>query len=224
MSTHEQAFRAAAGHGSLMVAASMSAATAAALSLGQLMPLALAGPLALALLVLWLRPYGGPSVLPNLVTALRVCLTGGLALTAKELAPPAWVWIVTVVFVLDAVDGALARGRGAASLQGAHFAMEADAFVVLTVCCLHLLAGTGWWVLIGGLLRYAYVFAKVLVPRGGEAPRTRFGRYAFAASHGALTAALLFSPPGSTWLAALGTAILAWSFGRSFMWLLARPA
>ena len=222
MSAHEQPFHVAARNGSLMVAGSMTAATAVVLALRLLAPLSLAGPLSLGLLVLWLRPYAGASALPNLVTALRVCLTGGLALTADELTPPAWAWIIVVIFVLDGVDGALARGRGAASLQGGHFDMEADAYLVLTVCCLHALSGTGWWVLTGGLLRYAYVFAGALVPEGGEAPRTRFGRYAFASSLCALTIALLLSPPASVWLAALGTGILAWSFGRSFVWLFAR--
>jgi phosphatidylglycerophosphate synthase len=222
MSAPEQGFGAAARRGSLMVAWCMTAATAAVLALRAPTPLALAGPLALGLLVLRLRPYGGESALPNLVTALRVCLTGGLALTANELAPPAWAWIVGVVFVLDGVDGALARGRGAASLQGGHFDMEADAYLVLTVCCLHVVSGTGAWVLTGGLLRYAYVFAGALVIGGAEAPRTRFGRYAFATSLLSLTGALLLAPPASTLLAGLGTAVLAWSFGRSFVWLLAR--
>ena len=222
MSAHEQAFGAAARRGSLMVAVCMTAATVAVLALGACTPLALAGPLALAVLVWRLRSYGGASALPNLVTALRVCLTGGLALTAAELAPPAWAWIVGVVFVLDGIDGALARGRGAASLQGGHFDMEADAYLVLTVCCLHALSGTGIWVLTGGVLRYAYVFAGALVASGTEAPRTRFGRYAFAASLLSLTSALLLPSPGSTLLAALGTAILVWSFGRSFVWLFAR--
>ena len=222
MSAPDAGFAEAARRASLGLALAMMVATVAALALDPLTPLALIGPPALALLVRRLAPWGGPSALPNLITALRVVLTAGLALYAAALGSVACAGLITLVFVLDGLDGLLARRRGLSSLQGGHFDMEADAFLVLTVCALNLAAGVGAWVLVGGLLRYAYALASALWPRGGEAPRTRFGRYAFAASLAALTCALLLAPPASLVLAALGTAILLASFARSFVWLFSR--
>jgi phosphatidylglycerophosphate synthase len=125
-----------------------------------------------------------------------------------------------LVFALDGLDGLVARRMGQTSLQGAHFDTEADGYLILTVCSLHVISGLGAWVLLGGLLRYAYVIMTSLVETRGEAPRSRFGRYAFGAALSALTLALLAEGPRSSLLAALGTLILVWSFGRSFAWAL----
>lgn len=222
MSEPDAAFAEAARRASLGVALALIAAVAAALALATLAPLALVGPLALALLVRRLAPWGAPRALPNLITAVRVILTAGLALGAPRLGAGACAVGVAVVFALDGLDGMVARRAGLSARQGAHFDMEADAYLVMTVCALNLAAGAGPWVLVGGLLRYAYAIAAACWPRGGEAPRSRFGRYAFAGSLSALTAALVLAPPASTALAALGTAILVASFGRSFAWLFAR--
>jgi phosphatidylglycerophosphate synthase len=192
-----------------------------------LQPLALVGPLALALLLISLRAFGAPrGWLPNLVTALRVVLTGLLALSGEHGCTGALqAGAVLLIFTLDGLDGVLARRLGASSAQGAHFDMEADAYLVLTVCGLQVLAGRGWWVLTGGLLRYAYALSLALpwLRAGGEAPRTRFGRYAFAASLGCLTLGLLLLGPLGHAAALVGSAILLWSFGRSWWWAY-RPA
>jgi hypothetical protein len=73
-------------------------------------------------------------------------------------------------------------------------------------------------VLLAGLLRYAYVIVTHWLPSRGEAPPSRFGRYAFSVSLTALTLALLAAPPLASALALVGTCITAWSFGRSFYW------
>ncbi|HEY6877081.1 MAG TPA: CDP-alcohol phosphatidyltransferase family protein [Polyangiales bacterium] len=185
-------------------------------------PLALLGPPVLALLVRKLAPFAGPSVLPNAVTALRVVLTSALALFMHD----PWLQAATVfaIFVIDGLDGLLARRLGASSLQGAHFDMEADGYLVLVVCAL-LLDRTGVWVLLGGLLRYAFVLATWLVPSRGEAPRSRIARYAFAASLASYLAALLATDALAPALAGLGTLVLCASFGRSFWWSFrGRPA
>ncbi|MET0341941.1 MAG: CDP-alcohol phosphatidyltransferase family protein [Polyangiales bacterium] len=222
MSAPDAGFAEAARRASLGVALAMIAAMAASFVLEGLAPLALVGPLALALLVRKLAPWGGPSTLPNLITALRVILTGALALLAPAWGSVTSALVILLVFVLDGLDGTIARRAGLTSAQGGHFDMEADAFLVLTVCALNVRVGLGAWVLAGGLLRYAYAIAAACWPRGGEAPRTRFGRYAFAASLSALTGALLASPPLAIALGALGTAILLVSFARSFVWLFSR--
>ncbi len=215
----EGQFRREADRASLELALLLLGALACSVWLGTALPLALVGPLALAILVLRLRAFGSrASALPNIVTALRVIATGLLALQASGLSPGARAGAVALVFALDGLDGYLARQKGASSLQGAHFDMEADGYLVLTVCSLHALTGLGAWVLIGGTLRYAYVIVTALFPSRGEAPRSCAGRYAFAASLSTLTLALLVPGQPAYALAGLGTAILSWSFGRSFVW------
>jgi len=194
---------------------------AALIGLGQqtLRPLAIAGPLALGLLLHHMRAFGAPrSRLPNLVTALRVMATGLLALSADRTTNAASLQAmgVLVIFVLDGLDGVLARKLGASSAQGAHFDMEADAYLVLTVCCLHVVAGVGVWALMGGLLRYAYALSVPFLRVVGEAPRSRFGRYAFATALGFLTVGLLLTGALRDLSVALGTVVLLWSFGRSW--------
>jgi CDP-diacylglycerol--glycerol-3-phosphate 3-phosphatidyltransferase len=218
-STH---FQVAASRASLMLALGLLAALAASLALGALTPLAVAGPLGLAFLAWQLRSFGSTgSSAPNLVTALRVMLTALLALGLPGApADPAWLQagLIALVFGLDGVDGYLARTLRASSLQGARLDMEADGYLVLIVCSLHALAGLGAWVLIGCLLRYAYVIVIWLFDGRGQPPRLRFARYAFAVSLTSLTLALLTRGAAALALAALGTAILTWSFSRSLLW------
>jgi phosphatidylglycerophosphate synthase len=202
----------------------LPAAAIGGLCFDTLAPLALTGPFVLALLLRGLRAFGSPhNTLPNAVTALRVMLTGLLALHAQQpwCTPLVVALAVLVIFVLDGLDGQLARSLHASSAQGAHFDMESDAYLVLTVCSLHVLRGHGGWLLTGGLLRYAYTLVTTLVPSRGEAPRSRLGRYAFAASLAGLTAGLTLPWRGlGLALGALATAILLASFGRSFWWAL----
>lgn len=202
---------------SVGLAFGMLGALAASLALGALAPLALVGPLSLGLLAWQLRAFGSArSKLPNLVTALRVVLTSLLALGPGS----GWLQagVVALVFTLDGLDGYLARALRASSPQGARFDMEADGYLVLTVCSLHALAGLGAWVLIGGVLRYAYVLTLWRFSGRGEPPRLRIARYAFAAALTALTLALGTRGALSAGLSGLGTAILVASFARSFLW------
>lgn len=213
----DPAFAERAQRASCWLALLLPAALFAGLSRASLSPLAIVGPAALGLLLLQLRAFGDPrSRLPNLITAGRVALTAGLCLW--RLSPSGNAAVICLVFVLDGLDGLVARRLGAGSLQGAHFDLEADAYLVLTVCGLLGLAGLGPWVLLGGLLRYLYVLASWLPGARGQAPRSRFGRYAFATALTALTLALLLRGVPAVLLAALGNGVLLWSFGRSFWW------
>jgi phosphatidylglycerophosphate synthase len=219
VATHDDGFAAQAHAASLRLALLLLGALALSLALGQLVPLALAGPLGLAQLVLRLRAFGSPmSALPNLITAARVALTGSLALGTWGSAPLPYALLVLAIFTLDGVDGTLARRWAASSRQGAHFDMESDGYLVLVLCALLQQRGLDGWVLIGGLLRYAYVIATRLFASRGEAPPSRFGRYAFSLALTALTLALLPAPPLARALSLLGTGVLVWSFGRSFYW------
>lgn len=112
----------------------------------------------------------------NRVTLGRLA---GMALVAALLGeavpaePPSaqpvsgWALIVfaTVVAVLDAADGALARRQGLVSRFGARFDMETDAAFMLVLCALVWQAGqAGPWVLASGLMRYAFVAAAAFLP------------------------------------------------------------
>jgi len=79
------------------------------LALGSLRPLAFAGPTGLAFLLLRLRKLSAAtSHLPNLITALRVALTGLLGLDLLGSDPVPYAIVVLLVFTLDGVDGTLA--------------------------------------------------------------------------------------------------------------------
>jgi phosphatidylglycerophosphate synthase len=214
-------FAAEAERASVLLAFGLLVALTASLAFRALTPLALAGPLLLGVLAFQLRAFGSTrSRLPNLVTALRVLLTSLLALdpgSTLGASRSLQAGVIALVFTLDGLDGRLARRLDASSLQGARFDVEADGYLVLVVCSLHALAGLGGWVLIGGLLRYAYVLARWRF-RGRDEPRLPFARYAFCAALTALTLALVAPGALGPALAALGTAILIASFSRSFLW------
>jgi phosphatidylglycerophosphate synthase len=153
----------------------------------------------------------------NEVTTLRLFLL--LTLTAAPSVLPAWrvLAIVSFVMLLDLLDGWLARTLGDASAFGAHFDMETDALLVLVLTLrLWLVEGFGAWVLCPGLLRYLYVLWLWLWPgTGREAPRSLFGRLAFASLVLGLCSGLVLPGVWATSGVALGTLIVSWSFARS---------
>jgi phosphatidylglycerophosphate synthase len=155
--------------------------------------------------------------LANLLTSARVLIL--LASAAWLALLPDWLLLgmLSVTFVLDAVDGAVARRFGTASEFGATFDTETDAAFVLVLCMsLWLRDGLGAWVLIPGLLRYLYVLSLALFPGTQERqPRPLFGRMAFLAS--ATLLLLAKATHGTVAPAALGVAIACLSFGRSFL-------
>lgn len=84
--------------------------------------------------------------------------------------------------VMDAADGWLARRTGMASAFGARFDMETDALFILVLClwAWHL-DKAGGWVMAGGLLRYLFLLASMLVPRLRRPLPESFRRKAIAA-------------------------------------------
>ena len=106
----------------------------------------------------------------NRITTLRLMLVALLAALIGEAAlrpplqatPLTWgiVVLATVTALLDAADGALARRSGLASAFGARFDMETDAVLTLVLCGLVWQSGqAGPWVVLSGLMRYAFVVA-----------------------------------------------------------------
>jgi phosphatidylglycerophosphate synthase len=158
------------------------------------------------------------AVLPNAVTMLRVAIVAGIGLFGHG-TPGAWLAaIVLAVFALDWVDGWLARRTGASSAFGAHFDMEADAFLVLALDVELFTRGQlGAWILVSGLLRYATVlFGAIIAPRAGDMPRSRLGSSACGILITCLIVAFLFPNALGTVSAAAGTLLLVYSFSLSF--------
>lgn len=163
----------------------------------------------------------------NWVTTSR--LVGLLLLAAlldahEQLLAAVLAWSI---FCLDWLDGYLARRTGTASKFGAVYDAEVDAsFSMLLTWGVFTLERAGAWVLVGGLLRYAYVLALHLTGVSErEAPRTRLGRYVFGLSVGGYTLSLWpFSGTGAIVLSGAATALLCYSFSRSFLWTFAPSA
>jgi phosphatidylglycerophosphate synthase len=184
-------------------------------------------------LVLWLAvtrlvsPKFGAA---NTVTLARGALTVLLlALAGIEAgAPLAWalVALATVAASLDAVDGALARKRAEASAFGARFDMEVDALLILVLAVLVVQHGkAGAWILLAGLLRYAFVAASYVWPwLGAELPPSRRRQAVCVVQIVSLIGALapIVVAPWSAALAFAGLVFLIWSFGIDVAWLARR--
>lgn len=155
--------------------------------------------------------------LANGVTLGRLvagAVIAGAALGEAALSP-AGHWAVFLLAVLalacDGLDGSLARRRGEADAFGARFDMETDAAFMAALSAFVWQAGqVGAWVLLAGLLRYAFVAAAWVLPWLG-APLGPSFRRRFACAVGAgglIAAAAPIWPAGWTILPA-GAATLA---------------
>jgi phosphatidylglycerophosphate synthase len=121
-------------------------------------------------------------------------------------------------FVLDAIDGVVARRYGCASEFGAMFDGETDSALILVLgLVLWLRLGFAAWVLVPGTLRYVYLVCLALVPPGRAKPwRSRLGRLAFLIGGALLLAAVVAPGLAGTVSAAVASLILCASFGYSF--------
>ena len=184
-------------------------------------------------LVLWLAATRLSSTrfgVANTVTLARGALTVLLlALTGIEAgAALAWaiVALATVAAALDAVDGPLARSRAEESAFGARFDMEVDALLILVLAVLVFAHGkAGAWILIAGLLRYAFVGASYVWPWfGAQLPPSRRRQAVCVVQIVSLIGALapIVATPWSAVLAFAGLALLVWSFGVDVAWLARR--
>jgi phosphatidylglycerophosphate synthase len=154
----------------------------------------------------------------NAVTAFRAVVVWAVGARFHHAPDAALSLVVLGLFALDGLDGWLARRQGTASEFGALFDMETDAYFVLVVeLVLYQRGGYGAWILVTGVLRYVYVLVRAFVPaRRPDVPRSRFGRLAFTGL--ALGLFFAFALPGTLGgVAALaGTALVTFSFARSF--------
>ena len=156
----------------------------------------------------------------NHVTVARAVLTSLVAGAALERPTDALAWwiiaLAGIACLLDGVDGVLARRTGLHSTFGERFDMEVDALLVLAVSVLVWRFGkAGAWILGCGLMRYAFVAARLAWPWLGRplSPTLR-GKTVAVLQLVGLGAALapIVRPPASGAIAALTLAALAWSF------------
>jgi phosphatidylglycerophosphate synthase len=160
----------------------------------------------------------------TLVRAGLVALVAGL-IGEPSVAPLATVAVGTAVTVecLDGIDGWLARRDGLASAFGARFDMEVDALLIMALAILAWQHGkAGAWVLLSGLLRYAFVAAGWLAPwLARPLPPNRRRQIICVVQIVALIAVVspLFRAGVSAPAAAAALAVLTASFLIDIMWL-----
>jgi phosphatidylglycerophosphate synthase len=164
----------------------------------------------------------------NAVTLARCTLVGGVtALVADAIAtghaPVAvLVSLAVVAWLMDGIDGQVARRTGTTTKLGGRFDGEVDSILalVLSVYAAHSL---GLWVVGAiGAYRYLYLMAGWVFPwLRGDLPR-RQSRSAIAAVQGIVlivAAAGIVPTPVMTAIASLSLAVLTVSFGRDIVFL-----
>ena len=155
----------------------------------------------------------------TLVRALLVACCAGLTAAGVLARQPAGVLLVVLgaaAFALDAVDGPVARRTGTASAAGARLDTETDAALTLVLSCAAA-AGTGPWVLLIGLMFYAFAGAGRLRPALRKAlPASPVRKAVGALQPLALLVALTPGVPSEAGTTALlaALALLLFSFGR----------
>jgi len=158
---------------------------------------------------------------------LVMALVGGVALAPLR---PSSSWLLVLLASIgataDLFDGPLARRSGLASRFGARFDMEVDALLILMLSGLvWRAADVGPWVVVSGLMRYAFIAAGWVRPWMRTAlPPSRRRQTVCVVQIVALIAALIpgLPAPGAALISAAGLALLAWSFGVDVAWLAAR--
>lgn len=136
----------------------------------------------------------------NQTTLLRsglVCLIGSTLLVSSHEPDVGWhlAGLIAVALALDGVDGFLARKLNLASEFGARFDMEIDALLLLILSLLVWQTGqAGAWVLLIGLMRYAFVAASWFMKALAGPLRPSFRRKTVCALQGIALLACLLPP------------------------------
>jgi phosphatidylglycerophosphate synthase len=176
----------------------------------------------------------------NAVTLGRAAIAAVLAGVACEtllygrepLPVDAFSWIMAALaafaWLLDGVDGWLARRLGLVSDFGARFDMEVDAFFILALSLLvYADERAGPWLLLAGLLRYLFVAAAAVWPDLAAPLPPSQRRKVICALMGAALVTALIPAVQERWAAILlgiGVLALLWSFGVDTLLLLRQAA
>ena len=163
----------------------------------------------------------------NHVTTIRAVLAALLAGLIGHPAAQEVLWLAIGVTVLaamlDGLDGWLARRTRMTSGFGARFDMETDALLILVLSVLVWQHGkAGAWVLLCGLMRYAFVAAGRLLPWLARPLRsTRRGKTIAVGQLVGLSVALapIVPVPVGASAAAVTLSALVWSFAIDVHWL-----
>jgi phosphatidylglycerophosphate synthase len=190
--------------------------------------------LALSLTVLHTAPAAfrtegpGPA---NRVTFLRAALVVPVAALVFHPAPQdvavhALMAVAVLALLLDGIDGAVARRWGRVTAFGARFDMELDALLIMVLAVLvWQTEKTGAWVLLIGLMRYAFVVAGWYWRwLEGTLPPSRRRQALCVVQSVALLIALapLVSPAVAVTVALGALALLVYSFAVDVLWLFRR--
>jgi phosphatidylglycerophosphate synthase len=179
-----------------------------------------------ATLVRTYHPYvrlGAANQLTMMRAGLVALVTGFVGEPAVAPVAAVAVGVAIVVEFLDGMDGWLARRDGLASAFGARFDMEIDALLIMVLAVLAWQHGrAGIWVVLSGLLRYAFVVAGWLAPWVARPlPTSRRRQTICVVQIVALCAVVapIFPANASAPLAAAALAALAASFLMDIVWL-----
>jgi phosphatidylglycerophosphate synthase len=162
-------------------------------------------------------PRLGPANRVTIIRSILLALIAGL-IGESVTSRVAWAVVIaaTAVAVLDGVDGWLARRSRMASEFGARFDMEIDGLVIMVLSVLVWRHGkAGAWVLLGGILRYAFIVAGWLLPWMARPLQSTYRAKAVAVTHvvGLIVAMGPIIPmPLSAIGVAATLALLSWSF------------
>jgi phosphatidylglycerophosphate synthase len=165
------------------------------------------------------HPYRrfGPA---NHVTMIRAMLVALIASLIGEPEIPrvaaTGTAVAVVMTVLDGVDGWLARRSRMTSAFGARFDVETDAVLIMAMSILVWQHGkAGAWVLLGGMMRYAFVMAGSWLPWMARPLRpTRRAKTVSVCHMVGLSVALapIIPTPLSAMAVASAMVALSWSF------------
>lgn len=160
-------------------------------------------------------------------TAIIAALFGLLATPGLLNGSDQLAWTVLAIAILclslDGVDGYFARQQGLTSSFGARFDMEIDSVFALLLALLCWQSGkAGLWVLVLGGMRYLFLAAAIAWPWLLAPLPERFTRKAICVVQIAVLIALIapiIIGPLSWTIAAIGSSLLVYSFGRDVVWL-----
>lgn len=201
------------------------------------MPLAVAGG-AFALPAVFVlqrapRPFGWPNGVTTVRLALLALVCGLLAAESISDPMPSRAWLAAALAALaiglDGLDGWLARRYGPDTAFGARYDMETDAALILAMSAYVVAAGRlDAWILLSGLMRYAFVVAGWLSPALAAPLPPSLRRKAVCVVQ-LVVLVLLVAPllegAAAVLLGAASLILLAWSFAVDVGWLLRnRPA